>query len=144
VSKEATSASIEASSIAPSAIRGRYLAALSFALFAPLPTLLSEHLALQIGALLVWIVLFWLIDRWRLGPDYKAIQLAEWSYMRQRSRGLHFLAFAWTMVAYLFLDGADDSWPTINMGTAVFLAFAVGAFSQAIWESYKLRARTSS
>lgn len=134
---------MEVSPIAPGAIRGRYLEALSFALFAPFPTLLGERLAAMILTLLVWIALFWLIDRWRLGPEYKAIRLAERKYMRQRSSGFYFLAFAWTLVAYLLLDGAGESWPTRNIGTAIFLALAVGAFSQAMWESRKLRVRAS-
>lgn len=127
------------SEIASSAIRSRYWMAAAYLLIAPFGTLLRENWPALIGVLLVWLVLGWLHERWRLGPDYKAIRKAEWEFVQRFGRGPYFFGFAWTLVVYLFVEGGFGGRSVISVGTAILVAMAAGLLCQTLWISHKLR-----
>lgn len=136
---EAVSGSLDNRELASRAIRNRYWQAANFAAIAPFTAVLHDNWPALIGVFLVWLGIGWLLERWRYGPNSKAIRKAEWEFAKSFSSGPYFFGYAWTLVAYLFLDGARDGGSGIDVGTAIILGLAVGSLCQALWLSHKLR-----
>lgn len=113
--------------------------AAAYLLIAPFGTLLRDNWPALIGVLLTWLVLVWLHERWRLGPDYKAIRKAESEFVQRFGRGPYIVGFAWTLVAYLFVEGGFGGRSVISFGTTILVAMAAGLLCQTLWISHKLR-----
>lgn len=131
---------IEASSeIASSAIRSLRFDAFSYAVFAPSLVYfdLSDDWAFVLCVALVWLAVFLLLDRWRLGADYRAVRKAEVHFIWSFGTGSYFVGFGCTITVF-FLLGVHD-----NIGIVLLAGYAGGKLSQALWISHKLKRQHS-
>jgi hypothetical protein len=129
----------ELRAIAPGAIRSSVWQAAGLILLALLVAAFSTNLTLTIGIAIAWMAACWLFDRWRIGPDYKTIQRAEFELLRKQGRGSFFLGYAWALIAYLFWELVHEGETAFNIGTAILLAIALGTLCRAGGLWLKLR-----